>query len=90
MKNWQSINAFAPNSEDEAEMKHIKTNKVYAYRAWLPESIIPVGDTWIYFNSIEDFGSEEQWLKDSIKKHYYFVYDVQSGDKAWKTAMEVK
>jgi hypothetical protein len=53
MGNWASVNAFQMSDEDKASQE--KYRKLYRYETWVPESVMPLSDTYIYYDNVKDF-----------------------------------
>lgn len=76
MMAYKFINAFQPSQKEKEE--HKQAEKEFAYKCWMPESVIPVGDTTIYFNNIEDI--EKLDLPKSMINYIKSYYQKTSGN----------
>jgi hypothetical protein len=49
---WTTVNAFQPSAEEKQEWEVCK--RLYAYECWVPESVAGIGDTYFFYDSLED------------------------------------
>lgn len=64
-KKYEFGNAFQPSELDEKKNAELK-NK-YRYQTWVPESVIAVGDSYVFYDDIEDLEDFGMGLYEHVK-----------------------
>jgi hypothetical protein len=49
---WTTVNAFQPSAEEKRERDFCRT--LYFNECWVPESVAGLGDTYFFYDSLED------------------------------------
>lgn len=64
-KKYEFGNAFQPSEKEKLKNKRLKT--YYKYKTWVPESVIAVGDSYVFYNDLEDLKEFKMGLYEHCK-----------------------
>lgn len=65
MNNYFFGNAYNPTPEEKLEM--LQMCEKYKKSCWLPESVAVIGDSYLFYNDVEDL--KEKWYYEYVKKN---------------------
>ena len=71
---YKMVNAFNQTAADKAKMA--EAEKQFKHKCWLPESIMGLGDTYVFFNSLDDLVPNavgKTWLRDAVEKNPQWI-----------------
>lgn len=64
---WTTVNAFQPSAKDKQERESCRG--LYFNECWVPESVAEIGDTYFFYDDIEELpGRYREYCEENGKK----------------------